>query len=78
MTRHRLIIMIGYVKWFNNKKGHGFITGEDGNSTFVHHSEINMDGFKALYPGQKVSYDVIETEYGVQAGNVKVVQDPVD
>ncbi len=68
--------MIGYVKWFNNKKGHGFITGEDGSSTFVHYSAINMDGFKALYPNQKVSYDIVETEYGIQASNVQVVQDP--
>ena len=70
--------MIGYVKWFNNKKGHGFLTGDDGTSTFVHHTEINMVGFKALYQGQKVSYDVIETQHGIQAGNVKVIQDPID
>lgn len=70
--------MIGYVKWFNNKKGHGFIKGEDGSNTFVHYSAINMDGFKALYPNQKVSFEVVETEYGIQAANVKVVQDPVE
>ena len=47
----------GTVKWFNNQKGYGFITGEDGNDVFVHFSAINVDGFKTLNEGQKVSFD---------------------
>ena len=64
----------GTVKWFNEKKGYGFITGEDGADVFVHFSGINMDGFKVLKDGQTVEYDTTEGEKGVQAINVTVVQ----
>ena len=47
----------GTVKWFNNQKGYGFITAEDGKDVFVHFSAINIDGFKTLNEGQEVTFD---------------------
>ena len=64
----------GTVKWFNNQKGFGFITGEDGKDVFVHFSGLNMEGFKTLEEGQNVEYDVTEGEKGPQATNVTVIQ----
>ena len=60
----------GTVKWFNNQKGYGFISDEQGNDVFVHYSVINMDGFKSLEEGQAVEFDVVEGEKGPQATNV--------
>lgn len=60
----------GTVKWFNNQKGYGFISDEDGNDVFVHYSGLNMDGFKALEEGQDVSYEVVDGAKGPQATNV--------
>ncbi len=48
----------GTVKWFNARRGYGFLTGEDGNDYFVHHSNIVMDGFRTLRPGQAVTYGI--------------------
>ena len=62
--------MQGTVKWFNNQKGYGFISDEQGNDVFVHYSGINMDGFKSLEEGQAVEFDVVEGEKGPQATNV--------
>ncbi|MCR4839608.1 MAG: cold-shock protein [Eubacterium sp.] len=64
----------GTVKWFNNQKGFGFITGEDGKDVFVHFSGLNMEGFKTLNEGQTVEYEVTEGEKGPQAVNVTVIQ----
>ena len=64
--------MRGTVKWFNTSKGYGFITDSEGNDIFVHYCGLNMEGFKALQEGQKVTFDVIETEKGRQAMNVSV------
>ncbi len=64
----------GTVKWFNNQKGYGFITGEDGKDVFVHFSGLNMEGFKTLEEGQNVEYEVSEGEKGPQATNVTVIQ----
>lgn len=61
----------GKVKWFDNEKGYGFISGEDGKDAFVHYSAINGKGFKTLEEGQKVEYEVVEREKGIQAVNVK-------
>ncbi len=62
--------MKGTVKWFNNQKGYGFISDEEGNDVFVHFSGINSDGFKSLDEGQKVEFDVVNGEKGPQATNV--------
>lgn len=62
----------GTVKWFNNKKGYGFITSEAGTDLFVHHSEIMGDGFKSLEEGQTVQFEVQQGPKGEQA--VKVVK----
>lgn len=67
----RLYIMNkGTVKWFNAKKGFGFISDESGNDVFVHYSALNMDGFKVLEEGEAVEFDVIDGEKGPQAANV--------
>lgn len=60
----------GTVKWFNAKKGFGFISDETGNDVFVHYSALNMDGFKVLEEGQEVEFDVVDGEKGPQAANV--------
>ena len=64
----------GTVKWFNNQKGYGFITGEDGNDVFVHYSGLEMEGFKSLEEGATVEYEITEGAKGPQATSVKVVQ----
>jgi len=63
----------GKVKWFNESKGYGFITCEDGKDVFVHYSSIQGDGFKTLWEGQDVEFDVVPGEKGNQANNVRVV-----
>lgn len=63
----------GVVKWFNVKKGYGFIKMEDGNDLFVHYSAIDMPGFKTLNEGERVSFEIEETERGPQANNVRKV-----
>ncbi len=60
----------GVVKWFSEKKGYGFIEQEGGQDIFVHHSSINMPGFKTLAEGDRVSFDVEENERGPVAKNV--------
>ncbi len=62
--------MKGKVKWFNNEKGYGFITGEDGNDVFVHYSAIVGDGYKSLEEEQEVEFEVVEGEKGPQASEV--------
>lgn len=61
----------GRVKWFNEKKGYGFISREDGDDVFVHYSEIELDGFKTLSEDQRVSFEIKEGPKGLQAVNVK-------
>lgn len=64
--------MKGTVKWFNDQKGYGFITPEDGSpDVFVHHSSVAMDGFKSLAENQQVEFDVVKSEKGPKAANVK-------
>ena len=60
----------GKVKWFNAKKGYGFICDEDGADVFVHFSALNMEGFKVLEEGDTLEYEVVDGEKGPQAANV--------
>jgi len=60
----------GIVKWFNDQKGYGFVTPENGKDVFVHHSAIQGDGFKSLAEGQKVEFNIEQGPKGEQATNV--------
>lgn len=62
--------MKGTVKWFNDAKGYGFITGEDNKDVFVHFNSIQTNGFKSLQENQRVSFDVEQGQKGLQAVNV--------
>ena len=66
--------MQGTVKWFDSKKGFGFILRDDQPDLFVHFSAINSEGFKTLYQGDKVTYEVTAGEKGEQASNVEVTE----
>jgi len=63
----------GTVKWFNDQKGFGFISAEDGNDYFVHHSSILGDGFKTLKEGSSVQFDIEKTDRGPRAVQVSVI-----
>ena len=63
----------GRVKWFNERRGFGFIERSDGDDLFVHYSAIQAEGFKTLEEGQEVEFDIIEGPKGLQAANVTVV-----
>ena len=60
----------GTVKWFNDQKGYGFITQDDGPDVFVHHSAIQADGFRTLAENDRVRFDTIEGPKGLKAENV--------
>ncbi len=62
--------MQGTVKWFNSEKGFGFIVSEDGQDVFVHFSAIQVDGYKTLEEGQKVTFEIEQSPRGPQATNV--------
>lgn len=62
--------MKGTVKWFNQEKGFGFITGEDGKDVFAHFSQIQKDGFKTLNEGEEVTFEIAEGAKGPQAVNI--------
>jgi CspA family cold shock protein len=62
---------IGTVKWFNDAKGYGFISQEGGEDVFVHHTAIQMDGFRSLKEGERVEFDVTQGPKGLQAANVR-------
>jgi len=61
----------GTVKWFNESKGFGFITAEDGTDVFAHFTAIQGEGFKTLTEGEKVSFDIVQGEKGPKAENIK-------
>ena len=63
----------GTVKWFNEEKGFGFITAEDGNDIFAHFTQINKDGFKTLKEGEEVTFEITEGAKGPQASNIEIV-----
>ncbi len=63
----------GTVKWFNEKKGFGFIEQDEGTDVFVHHPDINATGFKTLKEGDKVTFDLEQGPKGPKAANVTVV-----
>ena len=60
----------GIIKWFNVRRGYGFIIKEDGEEVFVHYSDISMPGFKVLSPSDKVSFDIERSDRGSRAINV--------
>ena len=63
----------GIVKWFNERKGYGFIEQDEGPDVFIHHSGINATGFKSLNEGDRVSFDIEEGQKGPRAVNVTVI-----
>jgi len=66
--------MLGKVKRFNNEKGYGFIKTENGKDLFFHYSELQMEGYKTVETGQSVEFEVIETEKGLRAVNIRIVE----
>lgn len=67
------MFMQGKVKMFNPEKGFGFITMEDGKDVFFHYSQLMMEGFKTIDADAKVEFDLVETDRGLQAQEIKVV-----
>lgn len=63
----------GTVKWFSGQKGYGFITQEDGQDVFVHFSSIEMEGFKKLNEGERVTFELEDSDRGPQAKNVRIL-----
>jgi cold shock protein len=63
----------GTVTWFSNEKGYGFIEREEGDDVFVHHTAIQMEGYKSLTEGQRVEFEVVQGDKGLQASNVQPV-----
>jgi CspA family cold shock protein len=65
----------GTVKWFSNEKGFGFIEreGEENDDVFVHHSAVQMDGYRSLTEGQKVQFEIVQGDKGLQASNVQPI-----
>ncbi|MDA3508645.1 cold-shock protein [Acinetobacter junii] len=65
--------MNGTVKWFNETKGFGFIQSDNGQDVFAHYSEIANNGFKTLFEGQRVKFDIMQGKKGLQASNISVL-----
>ena len=69
--RRENVLAQGTVKWFSNEKGYGFIEREGGEDVFVHHTAIAMEGYRTLTEGQRVEFDVVQGDKGLQAANVQ-------
>ncbi len=69
--------MSGFIKWFNNEKGYGFIQYKENEDIFVHYSAINMEGYKTLNEGDYVNFELVKTNKGLQALDVKLVKETV-
>ena len=69
----RLTVPQGSVKWFSDEKGFGFLEQEDGQDVFVHHSSIEMDGFRTITEGQRVEFDLEQSDRGPRAVNVRTI-----
>jgi CspA family cold shock protein len=63
----------GTVKWFSNEKGYGFIQRDEGDDVFVHHSAVEMEGYRSLTEGQRVEFEVVQGDKGLQASNVQPI-----
>ncbi len=70
--RKEEVLAEGTVKWFSNEKGYGFISREGGDDVFVHHSKIEMEGYRSLTEGQRVEFEVEQGPKGLQATNVRM------
>ena len=73
IIKEKVRMKSGIVKWFDSKKGFGFISGEDGKAVFCHYSAIIMEGYKKLENGQQVTYELGENEKGIIAVNIKKI-----
>jgi CspA family cold shock protein len=73
VVRRRAQLAQGTVKWFSNEKGYGFIEREQGEDVFVHFSAITMDGYKTLTEGQRVEFEIVQGQKGLQAANVVAI-----
>lgn len=67
--------MIAKVKWFNNAKGYGFIEREQEEDIFIHYTNIEKEGYKTLKEGQLVEFDLVKTDKGYQAQNIKPIEE---
>ena len=65
---------VGSVKWFDAKKGYGFINREDGEDVFVHYSAIQGEGYRVLKDGQKVEFEVVEGRKGLEAAKLSLAE----
>jgi CspA family cold shock protein len=70
LLKEVITVISGTVKWFDDRKGFGFIQQDGGGDVFVHHSEINMPGFKSLAEGDKVEFEVEQGNKGLSAKSV--------